>query len=102
MLDSFAAFMNSNLKENQAGKDKGAIKSNLICVFSILLFAMGFPAAFQKHVGLTVDEFAESFSNFMNSGSPDDPPPEGFFTEKPLSELVDFWSLKTNPSAMTQ
>ena len=66
------------------------------------MWAMGFPAAFQKHVGLTVDEFAESFSNFMNSGSPDDPPPEGFFTEKPLSELVDFWSLKTNPSGMAQ
>ncbi|MAS61869.1 MAG: hypothetical protein CMQ07_12300, partial [Gammaproteobacteria bacterium] len=66
------------------------------------MWAMGFPAAFQKHVGLTVDEFAVSFSNFMNSGSPDDPPPEGFFTEKPLSELVDFWSLKTNPSGMAQ
>ena len=66
------------------------------------MWAMGFPAAFQKHVGLTVDEFAESYSNFMNSGSPDDPPPEGFFTEKPLSELVDFWSLKTNPSGMAQ
>ena len=66
------------------------------------MWAMGFPAAFQKHVGLTVDEFAESFSSFMNNGSPDDPPPEGFFTEKPLSELVDFWSLKTNPSGMAQ
>ena len=66
------------------------------------MWAMGFPAAFQTHVGLTVDEFAESFSNFMNSGSPDDPPPEGFFTEKPLSELVDFWSLKTNPSGIAQ
>jgi len=49
------------------------------------MWTMGFPAAFQKHVGLTVDEFAESFSNLMNSGSPDDPPPEGFFTEEPLS-----------------
>ena len=66
------------------------------------MWSMGFPAAFQKHVGLTVDEFAESYSNFMNSGSPDDPPPVGFFTEKPLSELVDFWSLKTNPSGMAQ
>ena len=66
------------------------------------MWAMGFPAAFQKHVGLTVDEFAESYSNFMSSGSPDDPPPEGFYTEKPLSELVDFWSLKTNPSGMAQ
>ena len=45
MLDSFATIMNSNPQKNQAEKDKGAIKSNLICVFSILLFAMGFPAA---------------------------------------------------------
>ena len=66
------------------------------------MWSMGFPAAFQKHVGLTVDEFAESYSNFMSSGSPDDPPPEGFYTEKPLSELVDFWSLKTNPSGIPQ
>ena len=26
-------------------KDLGVLKSNLLCVFSILLFAMGFPAA---------------------------------------------------------
>ena len=45
MLDSFATIMNSNPQKNQAEKDKSAIKSNLICVFSILLFAMGFPAA---------------------------------------------------------
>ena len=45
MLDSFATIMNSNPQKNKAEKDKGAIKSNLICVFSILLFAMGFPAA---------------------------------------------------------
>ena len=45
MLGSFATIMNSNPQKNQAEKDKSAIKSNLICVFSILLFAMGFPAA---------------------------------------------------------
>jgi hypothetical protein len=62
------------------------------------MHGLGFPAAFKKHVGMTVDEFAESYSIFMNTGSPADPPPQGFFPEKPLSELVDFWSLKDNPS----
>ena len=62
------------------------------------MWSLGFPAAFEKHVGLTIDEFAEKYSEFMNSGSPDEPPPDGFYSNQPLSELVDFWSLKTNPS----
>ena len=62
------------------------------------MWSLGFPAAFEKHVGLTIDEFAERYSEFMNSGSPDEPPPDGFYSNQPLSELVDFWSLKTNPS----
>ena len=51
---------------------------------------------------MTVDQFAESYSNFMSEGSANDPAPEGFFPTKPLSELVDFWSLKTNPSGVAQ
>ena len=66
-----------------------------------VMWSLGFPAAFEKHVGLTIDEFAEKYSEFMNSGSPDAPPPDGFFSNQPLSELVDFWSLKTNPSGQS-
>ena len=62
------------------------------------MWSLGFPASFEKHVGMTINEFAESYSEFMNSGSPEDPPPEGFFPKKPLSELVDFWELKARPS----
>tara|TARA_Y100000385_G_C13055738_1_gene621863 strand:+ start:89 stop:1744 length:1656 start_codon:yes stop_codon:yes gene_type:complete len=62
------------------------------------MWAMGFPEAFEKHVGMTINEFAESFSEFMNSGSLEDPPPTGFYPVQPLSELVDFWDLQTNPS----
>jgi hypothetical protein len=47
---------------------------------------------------MTVDEFAESYSTFMSSGEISDPALDGFFPTKPLSELVDFWALKTNPS----
>jgi hypothetical protein len=62
------------------------------------MWALGFPGSFKKHAGMTVDEFAESYSNFMSKGSLLDPAPEGFSPTKPLSELVDFKSLKTNPS----
>ncbi len=62
------------------------------------MWSLGFPAAFEKHVGLTIDEFAMKYSEFMNSGNPNDPPPEGFFPNQPLSELVDFWSLEAEPS----
>ena len=62
------------------------------------MWFLGFPASFEKHVGMTINEFAESYSEFMNNGSPEDPPPEGFFPNKPLSELVDFWELKSRPS----
>ncbi|MDG1952013.1 MAG: hypothetical protein P8J52_05380 [Gammaproteobacteria bacterium] len=62
------------------------------------MWAMGFPAAFEKHVGMDIDQFAENYSSFITAGSANDPPPVGFFSEKPLSELVDFWSLKENPS----
>ena len=62
------------------------------------MWSLGFPGSFEKHVGMTVNEFADEFSSFFNTGSSDDPPPPGFFPDKPLSELVDFWELETNPS----
>jgi len=62
------------------------------------MWSLGFLGSFEKHVGMTVNEFADKFSNFFNTGSPDDPPPPGFFPNKPLSELVDFWELEKNPS----
>ena len=51
---------------------------------------------------MTVDEFAENYSNFRSKESPIGRAPEGFFLTKSLSELVDFWSLKTTPSRVTQ
>ena len=62
------------------------------------MWSLGFPGSFEKHVGMTVNEFADEFSSFFNTGSSDDPPPPGFFPDKPLSELVDFWELEKNPS----
>ena len=37
--------MSVNLSEDKVEKDLGVFNSNFICVFAILLFAMGFPAA---------------------------------------------------------
>ncbi len=62
------------------------------------MWSLGFLGSFEKNVGMNVNEFADEFSNFFNTGSPDDPPPPGFFPNKPLSELVDFWELEKNPS----
>jgi hypothetical protein len=64
------------------------------------MWALGFPASFEKHVGMNINEFAESYSEFMNTGSPEDLPPAGFFPTAPLSELVDFWELKKRPSGI--
>jgi len=64
------------------------------------MWSMGFPASFEKNVGMTVNQFADKFSNFFDSGSPDEAPPPDFFPDTPLAELVDFWDLKANPSGV--
>ena len=57
------------------------------------MWELGFDGSFEKHVGMTKEEFYESFNAFMREGDPGDPPPVGFFPDKPISELVDFWSI---------
>ena len=59
------------------------------------MWALGFDGSFEKHVGMTVDEFYDSYNAFMREGDPDDPPPDGFFPTEPLSELVDFWAIES-------
>ncbi len=59
------------------------------------MWALGFEGSFVEHVGMTVDEFYESYNAFMRSGDPDDPPPDGFFPDRPLAELVDFWAVES-------
>ena len=38
-----------------------------------------------------VDEFFDKFNSFMRQGDPNDPPPDGFFPDKPISEVVNFF-----------
>ena len=59
------------------------------------MWELDFDGSFEKHVGMTVDEFYDSYNAFMAEGDPDDPPPPGFFPTEPLSELVDFWAIKS-------
>ena len=59
------------------------------------MWELGFDGSFEKHVGMTKEEFYESFNAFMREGDPDDPSPTGFFPDKPISELVDFWSINS-------
>jgi len=59
------------------------------------MWALDFDGSFEKHVGMTVDEFYDSYNAFMSEGDPDDPPPPGFFPTEPLSELVDFWGIQS-------
>ena len=56
------------------------------------MWELGFNGSFEKHVGMTTYQFYESYENFMRMGNSDDPAPEGFFPNKPLSELVDLFA----------
>ena len=55
-------------------------------------YELGFPETLRKYTGQSLEELYESFNTFIL----DNPtPPEGFFPEEPLNELVDFWSINS-------
>ena len=55
------------------------------------IYDLTFEGSFQKHTNMTLDEFYDKFNSFMRDGDPDDLPPPGFFPDKPISEIVDFF-----------
>ena len=56
------------------------------------VFDLGFSDTLKKHTGMNSEELYTSFNTFIL----DNPtPPEGFFPEEPLNELVDFWSINS-------
>ena len=59
------------------------------------MWELGFDGSFEKHVGMTKEEFYDSYNEFMQTGDPDDPPPPGFLPTEPLNELVDFWAIRS-------
>lgn len=56
------------------------------------LWALEFDAAFEKNFGFTKEQAYEEFTEFM-ADNPE--PPEGFFPDQRLDELVDFWSISS-------
>ncbi len=55
-------------------------------------YELGFPETLRKYTGQSLEELYESFNTFIL----DNPtPPDGFFPEEPLNELVDFWSINS-------
>jgi hypothetical protein len=57
-------------------------------------YDLGFWGAFEKHVGMTNQEFYDAFNKFLRSGDIDDDPPEGWtFPEGPISAYADFWEI---------
>ena len=60
------------------------------------IYDLTFEGSFQKHTNMTLDEFYDKFNSFMRDGDPDDLPPPGFFPDKPISEIVDFFKYSNN------
>ena len=60
------------------------------------IYDLTFEGSFQKHTNMTLDEFYDKFNSFMRDGDADDLPPPGFFPDKPISEIVDFFKYSDN------
>ena len=54
-------------------------------------YDLGFWGSFEKHIGMTNQEFYDAYNNLLRSGDIDDDPPEGWtFPEGPISDYADF------------
>ncbi|MQF49140.1 hypothetical protein FIM08_04515 [SAR202 cluster bacterium AC-647-N09_OGT_505m] len=54
-------------------------------------YDLGFWGSFEKHVGMTKQEFYDSYNEFLRTGDPDDEPPDGWAPpQNYISEHADF------------
>jgi len=54
-------------------------------------YDLGFWGAFEKHVGMTKQEFYYEYNAFLRTGDPEDEPPDGWAPPKgPISAYADF------------
>jgi len=54
-------------------------------------YDLGFWGAFEKHVGMTKQEFYDEYNAFLRTGGPEDEPPAGWAPPKgPISAYADF------------
>ena len=57
-------------------------------------YDLGFWGAFEKHVGMTNQEFYDSYNKHLRSGNAENDPPEGWIPPKgQISEYADFWGI---------
>lgn len=57
-------------------------------------YDLGFWGSFEKHIGMTNQEFYDAYNELLRSGDIDDDPPEGWtFPEGPISAYADFWKI---------
>ena len=57
-------------------------------------YDLGFWGSFEKHMGMTNEEFYDAFNKFLKSGDIDDDPPEGWtLPDGPISAYADFWKI---------
>ena len=54
------------------------------------IYELGFAKSFEKHVGMTMDEFYIDFNAFLRDGDPESNPPEGFWPTEPINSFVSF------------
>ncbi len=59
----------------------------------VYMWEIGFDVSFQKHVGMSKEQFYDEYNDFMKESDPDTPSPDGFFPDQTLNELVDFWAI---------
>jgi hypothetical protein len=53
-------------------------------------YELGFWGTVEKHVGLTENEFMNSYNDFLRSGSHDDDPPKGWPQNEREIETINF------------
>ena len=57
-------------------------------------YELGRWGAFEKHVGLTKQEFFDEYTQFLRSGNPEDEPPKGWSPpDGPIFEYANFFDI---------
>ena len=72
------------------------ISSPQIAMVSILedTYDLGFENSFLMHTEMTLEEFYDSFNNYMRTQDAEAEPPSNMFPIGPMNEYVDFWNIK--------
>ena len=94
--ESYLGIANTEMVIHQAFAYLVHITNPQIALVSILedTYDLGFENSFLMHTKLTLDEFYDSFNNYMRTEDPEAEPPSNMFPVGPMNEYVDFWNIK--------